>query len=71
MKTMLDIDDDLMERLLQAAGTTVKKKAVVEAIESYLAMKKREQLAALVGTYEFGYSQSDLERMRTDEPGRH
>lgn len=71
MKTLLDIDDDLMEKLLQAAGTTVKKKAVVTAIESFLEMKKREQLADLIGSYEFGYTQTDLERMRADGQGHH
>lgn len=67
MKTLLDIDDALMEKLLQATGTAVKKKAVVTAIESYLAMKKREALADMIGTYEFGYTQKDLDRMRADE----
>jgi Arc/MetJ family transcription regulator len=66
MKTLLDIDDDLMEKLLQSAGTRVKKEAVVTAIKSFLEMKKREQLAEMIGNYEFGYTPEELERMRED-----
>ena len=66
MKTLLDIDNDMMEKLLQAAGTKVKKEAVVTAIKSFLEMKKREQLAEIIGNYEFGYTSEDLERMRED-----
>ncbi len=71
MKTLLDIDSGLMEKLLEAAGTRVKKTAVVTAIKSYIEARKREQLADLVGNYEFGYSAEDLERMREDGQGRH
>lgn len=66
MKTLLDIDKDLMDELLRATGTTVKKEAVITAIKSYLDMKKRVQLADLIGNYPFGYSNEDLERMRND-----
>ncbi|MBI9082984.1 MAG: type II toxin-antitoxin system VapB family antitoxin [Desulfobacterales bacterium] len=71
MKTLLDIDDELMAQLLQAAGTTVKKKAVVTAIESFLEMKKHEKLADLIGAYEFAYTQKELEQMRADGQGHH
>ena len=66
MKTLLDIDNDLMEKLLQTVGTRVKKEAVVTAIKSFLKMKKRDQLAEMIGNYEFGYTSEDLERMRED-----
>ena len=71
MKTLLDIDKDLMDKLLRAVGTTVKKEAVVTAIKSYLETKKRDQLAELIGSYEFGYTGEDLERMRDDGKGHH
>ena len=66
MKTLLDIDNDLMEKLLQTVGTRVKKEAVVTAIKSFLKMKKRDQVAEMIGNYEFGYTSEDLERMRED-----
>ena len=66
MKTLIDINDELMADLLQTAGTTVKKEAVITAITAYLKQKKREQLAAMIHNYTFGYSAEDLERLRED-----
>jgi Arc/MetJ family transcription regulator len=62
----LDIDNDLLEKLLQAAGTKVKNEAVVMAIKSLIEMKKREELAEMIGKYDFGYTPEGLERMRED-----
>ncbi len=66
MKTLIDIQDDMMEELLKEAGTSVKKKAIVMAIETFIRLKKREKLAALVGNYDFGYTVEDLDGMRQD-----
>ena len=66
MKTLLDIQDDLMNELLKEANTRVKKEAVVLAIKTFLMVKRREKLASLIGNYEFGYSLEDLEEMRKD-----
>ena len=66
MKTLLDIQDDLMNELLKEAKTHVKKEAVILAIKTFLEVKRREKLASLIGNYEFGYSLEDLEEMRKD-----
>ena len=66
MKTLIDIQDDLMSELLKAANTQVKKEAVILAIKTFLDAKRREKLASLIGDYEFGYSLKDLEEMRDD-----
>jgi len=66
MRTLIDIQDDLMNDLLKAANTTVKKEAIVMAIKSFLDVKRREKLASLIGRYEFGYSAKELEEMRMD-----
>ena len=66
MKTLLDIQDSLMDELLKEADTKIKKEAVILAIKTFLEVKRREKLAALIGNYEFGYSVDDLERMRKD-----
>ena len=66
MKTLIDIQDDLMNELLKEAKTRVKKEAVVLAIKSFLEVKRREKLAALIGNYEFGYSLEELKEMRKD-----
>jgi Arc/MetJ family transcription regulator len=66
MKTLIDIQDDLMHDLLKEANTNVKKEAIVLAIKTFLDVRRREKLASLIGNYEFGYSMKDLEEMRND-----
>ena len=66
MRTLIDIQDDLMNDLLKEAKTTVKKEAIVLAINTFLDVRRREKLASLIGNYEFGYSDKDLEEMRKD-----
>jgi len=66
MRTLIDIPDDLLEDLLKESGTTVKKEAIILAIKTFLDVRRREKLAALIGNYDFGYSLKDLEKMRKD-----
>ena len=71
MKTLIDIQDDLMEELLKEANTRVKKEAIVLAIKTYLDLKRREKLVSLIGNFDFGYSVEELQEMRKDGQGRH
>lgn len=66
MRTLIDIQDELMKDLLNEAGVKTKKEAVTLAIKEYLNQKRREKLASLIGNYDFGYNSEDLEEMRKD-----
>ena len=66
MRTLIDIQDDLMKELLKEAKTTVKKEAVILAIRTFLDVRRREKLADLIGNYSFGYTVEELEEMRHD-----
>jgi Arc/MetJ family transcription regulator len=66
MRTLIDIQDDLMNDLLKEANTSVKKEAIVLAIKTFLDVRRREKLSSLIGNYEFGYSRKELEEMRKD-----
>ena len=66
MRTLIDIQEDLLEDLLKESGTKVKKDAIILAIKTFLDVRRREKLAALIGNYDFGYSLKDLEEMRKD-----
>ena len=66
MRTLIDIQDDLLEDLLKESGTNVKKDAIILAIKTFLDVRRREKLADLIGSYDFGYSLKDLEEMRKD-----
>ena len=54
MRTLIDIQDDLMNDLLKEAETTVKKDAIVLAIRTFLDVRRREKLASMIGNYELG-----------------
>ena len=66
MRTLIDIQDDLLADLLKEAKTSVKKDAIVLAIKTFLDARRREKLAGLIGNYDFGYSLKELEEMRQD-----
>jgi len=67
MRTLIDIQDELVNDLLRETGAKTKKDAIVTAIESYLSQKRREALASLIGNYDFGYNLEELEEMRKDD----
>ena len=66
MRTLIDIEGNLLEDLLQETKARTKKEAIVTAIETYLKLKRREKLASLIGNYEYGHTAQELERMRVD-----
>lgn len=64
MRTLIDINEELLDELMKEANTTVKKEAIVLAIKTFLDVKRREKLASLIGNYDYGYSSQELEKMR-------
>lgn len=67
MRTLIDIQDGLIEDLLKETQARTKKEAITTAIETYLNSKRREKLISLAGNYDFGYTPEDLEKMRSDK----
>ena len=53
MRTLRDIQDELMNALLKETKSHTKKEAITIAIKTYLGLKRRERLASLIGNYEF------------------
>jgi len=65
MRTTLDIDAELLERIVKASGAPTKKKAIEIAIKEFLRARRREELSELIGNYEeFDLTVEELERMR-------
>jgi len=67
MKTLIDIQDNLIRDLLKETEAKTKKEAIVTAIKTYLDLKRRERLKSLIGRYDFGYTAHNLEMMRADD----
>ncbi len=67
MRTTLDIDADLLEKVKKATRAPSKKRAIEIALQEFLRMQRRKELADLIGNYdEFELTLEDLERMRSD-----
>jgi len=67
MRTTLEIDADLLKKIIKNTGVKTKKKAVEIAMKEFLRAKRREELCQLIGNYEdFSLSLEELERMRSE-----
>ena len=67
MRTTLEIDASLMEKVIAVTGSRSKKKAIETALKEFLRTKRREELAAMIGNYDgFKLRMKDLETMRGD-----
>lgn len=67
MRTTLDIDAKLIEKVVETTGASSKKKAIEIAMKEFLRAKRRKELSNLIGNYEeFAVTLKDLEKMRKD-----
>lgn len=63
MRTNIVIDDDLMDRVLEATGIKTKREAVQTGLRLLLRLARQEEIRALRGKLRW---EGDLERMRID-----
>ena len=63
MRTNIDIDDKLMAAALKAAGTTVKKEAITQALELMVQRKKQMGMLKLIGKIDW---EGDIDAWRRD-----
>lgn len=67
MRTTIDIDNDLLKKVMEKSGAKSKKNAIVTAMKVYLRLKRREELKNLIGNYdEFNLDLKDLRKMRNE-----
>ena len=67
MRTTLDINTELLEKIVKATGASSKKKAIEIAITEFLRARRRKELSDLIGNYEeFALTLEELERMRNE-----
>ena len=53
MRTTIDIEPSLLERVVSATGEKTKSKAIARALEDYLRREAYKELLSLEGTMEF------------------
>ena len=67
MRTTIDIDAELMAKVVKTTGAPSKKKAIEIAMREFLRAKRRQELSDLIGSYEdFDLTSKDLRKMRRD-----
>jgi Arc/MetJ family transcription regulator len=67
MRTTLDIDAELVEKVVKTTGASSKKKAIETAMREFLRAKRRKELSDLIGHYEkFGVTLKELKKIRKD-----
>jgi len=67
MRTTFDIDRNLLEKVVKVTHASTKKAAVEIALQEFLRIQCRKQLAELIGNYDrFSLGVEDLERMRSE-----
>jgi Arc/MetJ family transcription regulator len=67
MKTIIDIDEDMIKKVMEVSQSKTKKGAIVIALNEYLRLKKREELKGLIGNYkDFDLTLDDLRKMRNE-----
>jgi Arc/MetJ family transcription regulator len=66
-KTTLLIDENLLEKAIQAIGARTKKEAIEAGLRSLVQMHNRELLRQELGTFEMDLTLDELERLRNAE----
>ena len=67
MRITLDIEAELIEKVMKTTGARSKKKAIEIAMKEFLRAKRRKELSNLIGNYEgFEVTLKDLRKMERD-----
>ncbi len=66
-KTTVLIDEDLLERAIQAIGARTKKEAIEAGLRSLVQRHNRELLRQELGTFDMDLTLDELERLRNAE----
>ena len=67
MRINLDINAELIEKVVKITGARSKKKAIEIAMKEFLRAKRRKELSDLIGNCEgFEITLKDLKKMRED-----
>ena len=64
MKTTIDIPEALISAVQIASNARTKKEALTVALEEYVRLRRSEELASLLGTFEEFMDQEELDALR-------
>jgi Arc/MetJ family transcription regulator len=64
MKTTIDIPEELLNAVKIASNTRTKKEAVTVALQEYVRLRRSEELASLLGTFDDFMDRKELDALR-------
>ena len=67
MKTLIDLNDNLLNEIIKISGAKTKKAALTKAMEEYLAAQKRDSLKKMIASGKFHLNLKQLERIRAEK----
>lgn len=67
MKTTLELDEKLIKEAMEMVGGKTMRATVELALRELIAARRREELAAMIGTTDFGMTLEDLQDLRRKE----
>jgi len=71
MKTIIDIDNDLIEKAMKVSGTGTKKETVKIALEELIKLKLRQRLKQMAGSGILNISLEELKAIRAGRAKKH
>ena len=71
MKTLIDIDEGLMKKAMDSAGTATKKETIKIALEELIKLRLRQRLKDMAGSEILDISLKDLKEMRHRRAKKH
>ncbi len=71
MKTLIDINDDLLKEAMKMAGAKTKKETVHHALEEFVKLRLRNELKEMAGSGAVTLNLSELKKMRKKRGALH
>ena len=71
MKTLIDIDEDVLKKAMKISGGRTKKETVNKALEELVKAGLRRQLKEMAGTGAVDLTLDELKRLRRRRDGLH
>ena len=70
MKTTLELDEKLIKEAMDLVGGKTMRATVELALRQLIAARRREELAGMIGTTDFGMTLEDLQELRRKDKDR-
>ena len=71
MKTLVDIDEELLDKAMKLTNTKTKKATIHTALQELVRSRRRQELISQMGSGMLDLSLEELEELRHSRPKKH